>query len=195
MSSIEANSCKLPLLDGDDTTGPRLLTTEWEFEATEMLQKCGIGADARFNDMLCTAWGLLLRCYTGQDNVSFHFQRRSIEDPVSNLTAPREYHSIFRMAFHEDDSLSTCVARAKDGYAENERESPSLPSTVSDSRSIASRSQNTHICVQDAVVKDMQDVFVQKVFQSAEPDTIHKTGSDICNRETFGCLRLAHSAR
>ena len=164
MSSIEANSCMLPLLDGDDTTGPRLLTTEWELGATEMLQKCGIRADAYFNDMLCTAWGLLLHCYTGQDNVSFHFQRRSIEDPVSNLTVSREYNSTFRTAFHEEDSLSTCVARAKEGYAENERESPSLPSAVSDSRSIASRSRNTHVCVQDAVVKDMQDALVQKVF-------------------------------
>ncbi|KAL9134631.1 MAG: hypothetical protein Q9175_004183 [Cornicularia normoerica] len=69
------------------------------------------------------------------------------------------------MAFHEHESLSTCVTRAKDSYADNERGSPSLIFTGLDSKSSsASQKQNTHVWVQDATRQGVQDVTVQKIF-------------------------------
>lgn len=164
MSHVEATSCKLPLLDGEDSTAPRLTTTEFEPENAERLQKFDEGDVGSFNDILCTAWGLLLRCYTGQDNVFFHFRQSNVDNVVSNLAVHGDYQSTFQMTFHEQESLSTCISRAKDGYTDDERGGTSLISTASDSRPFSSSHyQNTHVWVQNATRNDMQDVAVQKV--------------------------------
>lgn len=165
MSHTEAMSCKLPLLDGEDTSEPRLMVTELEFDNSEILQNFSKGDVVSFNDLLYTAWALLLRCYTGQDNVSFYLRQSNVDHLVPKSAVPRDHQPTFRMAFHDQESLSTCVARAKDGYACNERGGQSLVSTESDSRPFsAAHYQNTHVWVQDATCIDTQDVAVQKVF-------------------------------
>lgn len=165
MSYAEAASCRLPLLDGEDTTEPQLITTELELENVETLQRFANGDVASFNAMLCTAWGLLLRCYTGQDHVSFYFRQGNVDDPVPNSTVPRDSQSTFQMAFYDQESLSTCVLRAKDGYTDDERGGPSLFSAVSDQRSFSGPyNRNTHVWVQGGIRKDMGGVIVRKVF-------------------------------
>lgn len=152
------------------------MKTELDLENAGMLQDFCKGDVTSFNDLLCTAWGLLLRCYTGQDNVSFHFGQGSVNDLVSKSAVLRGHWITFRMTLHEQESLSTCVARAKDGYADNEHEGPSLVSTAPDSRtSSVSYHRNTHVWVQDATCKDMQDVAVQKVFEPISPNASLET--------------------
>lgn len=167
MSQREATSCKLPLLDGGDTARSQLIMTELELENVERLHDIGKRDPASFNALLCTAWGLLLRCYTGQDDVSFHHRQDNVNELISNSASPREHFSAFRITFHETENLSMCVTRAKDGYAEDERVGPSVVSKVSDSRSLsASRDQNTGVWVQNTTCKSPQDVAVPKVCQS-----------------------------
>ena len=162
MSHTEATPCKLPLLDGEKTTESRLLTTETELEYAESL---GNRDKASFNPLLCTAWGLLLRCFTGQDEISFHFQHNVINDAVSNPAVPQSFQSMVQLEFNEHDSLATCCAEAKDGYAGNERRQTSLVSTVPDSPSLsATGQQNTYVWVRDAS-DDARDVAVDKVIQ------------------------------
>ena len=165
MSHTEAISCKLPLLDGENTTRARLIEIELGLENVERLQDFNKKDPTPFNDLLCIAWGLLLRCYTGQDDISFHFRQNIVGDLVPNPAIPLINQSTFRMVFHEHESLSTCFAKAKVGYAENECGAPSLVPTVSDSSSYsAATHQNTHISVQDSTRKVAQDVVVvQKV--------------------------------
>ena len=165
MSHTEATSCKLPLLDGEVTSEAQVVTTELELENIERLQSLGNGDTASFDDLLCTAWGLLLRCYTGQDNIAFHFRLSNDTDLVLNSDAPRVHHGIFRMVFEEHQSLSDCLPRAKDSCANYERGGPSLASTVSDSASSASGGvQNTHIWLQGGNHDDTQDSAIQKVY-------------------------------
>ena len=165
MSHAEATPCKLPLLDGDDTTDPRLLVVEKDLANVERRQGFSTGDVASVKDLLCTAWGLLLRCFTGQDEVSFHFRQDTIDNLVSNSAAPRTFQSIFQMVFDEHDSLATCLAKAKDGYAGNEQRQPSLVSSGTGSTSLsATGHQNTHVWVQDANAIDAQNVAVDKVF-------------------------------
>lgn len=167
MSQTEAITCKIPLLDGEDTTRPQLIETELELENVERLHYLGERDPASFNAVLCTAWGLLLRCYAGQDDVSFHFRQDCVDGSISNSAGPREHQSMFRIKFHEDENLSTCVARAKDGFADDERVGPFVVSTESDSRTFSvSRNQNTSVWVQNATCKVSQDVIVPKVCQS-----------------------------
>ena len=165
MSHTEATPCKLPLLDGAETTEARLLTTETELENVGRFQSLGNRDTASFNDLLCTAWGLLLRCFTGQDEISFHFRHNVIDDGVSNRAVSQILQFIFRMEFDEHDSLATCYAKAKNGYAGNERRQTSLVSTVPDSPSLsATGQQNTYVWIQDAS-NDAQGVAVDKVIR------------------------------
>ena len=165
MSHTEATPCKLPLLDGEKTTDSRLLTTETEFEYAERFQSLGNRDTASFDNLLCTAWGLLLRCFTGQDEISFHFRQSVIDDGLSNPAVSRAFQSMFQVEFDEHDSLATCYAKAKDGYAGNERRQTSLVSTVTDSASPpATGQQNTYVWVQGAS-DDAQDVAIDKVIQ------------------------------
>ena len=163
MSHTEATPCKLPLLDGEKTTDSRLLTTETEFEYAERFQSLGNRDTASFNNLLCTAWGLLLRCFTGQDEISFHFRQNVTDDGLSNPAVSRTFQSMFQVEFDEHDSLATCYAKAKDGCAGNERRQISLVSTVTDSASpSATGQQNTYVWVQGAS-DDAQDVVINKV--------------------------------
>ena len=164
MSHTQATSCKLPLLDGEVTAKARLIVTDLQLGNIERIQHFGKGDITSFSELLCTAWGLLLRCYTGQDDISFHFHQSINEKLVSNSTVPPINQSTFRMVFDEHETLSTCFAKAKDGYAGNERGGPSLVSTALESRSLSAASyQNTHVWIQDSTRKDTQDVAVEKV--------------------------------
>ena len=163
MSHTEATPCKLPLLDGDKTTDSRLLTTDTEFEYAERFQSLGNRDIASFNHLLCTAWGLLLRCFTGQDEISFHFRHKVTNDAISDAAVSQTFQSMFQMEFDEHDNLATCYAKAKDGYAGNEGKHTSSVSPAPDSPSLsATGQQNTYVWVRDAG-DDAQDVAVDKV--------------------------------
>ncbi len=165
MANTEVTSCKLPLLDGEDAAENCLIMTELELEDTAIFQNFGKGEVASFDDLLCTAWALLLRCYTGQDNVSFHLRQSSVDDVASTLAVPRIRESSFRMSFEEHDSLSACISKAKDGYGSNERAEPPIVSTVSESgSSFTADYQNTYVWIQDININDTQKIAVQKVF-------------------------------
>lgn len=189
MSNTEAMSCKLPLLDGEDTTRPRLTTIEFglEDEDVESLKNFSMGDAAFFNSVLCTAWGLILRCYTGQDRISFHVLQDNGDKPVIKSTGSGSHRSTFQMEFSEQESLSSCVARAKDGYAINGLGSPSSVATLSDSRSpSASYHQNTHLWVQQDAYEDRHGIVMEKVFQSTSSTFSPRIKSDNRNRERFG---------
>ena len=166
MSETEATSCKLPLLDGVRTTESRHKIAAFELEVSANFHDYGKGDVATLNSLLCTAWGLLLRCFTGQDSVAFQFRQSIIENVALNPAVPRMQQSGFRMVFQEHETLSMCLARAKGAYAEIEWERPSSVSTMSDLRSsIAATHQNTYVQVQDTTYDDTQDVAIQKVLR------------------------------
>lgn len=164
MSHIEATSCRLPLLDGETGTESQHKIIAFELEDTTILHDHGKGDVASLNGLLCTAWGLLLRCFTGQDSVAFQF-RQSIIDNV-NLTSgvPRIQQSGFQIAFQEHEPLSMCLAKAKDAYAGTEWGRASSVSEMSELRSsTAATHQNTYVHVQDTAHENTQDVVIQKV--------------------------------
>lgn len=191
MSHTETMSCNLPLLDGEDSNRTRLIVTELELENAARLRNLGTGDEASFNDMLCTAWGLLLRCYTGQDDVSFSFRQDTVHAMVSNATVPRGHQSTVRMTFDEQESLATCVVRAKNSYADDVRGELSLTSVESGSGPFSgSHHHNTHIWVQDTTFKDTQDVGIQKVSQLINPHVSLKTKIRVLTMAIGGYLAI-----
>ena len=162
MSHTEATSCTLPLLDGEDISNPHLISTEIQLEVGEKFPDFGKSSASPFNDMLCTAWGLLLRCYTGQDDVSFHFRHGNIEEIKSNPAALSDHFSTFRMVFLEEDTLLKCIRKAQDCYADDVRGSQPLVSASWESSSPQYR--NSFVWVQDTLLEDTQDTLIQKVY-------------------------------
>ena len=168
MSQREATTCKLPLLDGEDTNTARLTVVESDLQSLERPSRFGTGDEASLNELLCTAWGLVLRCYTGQETVSFQFRQSICDDVISNPTVSRIHQSTYRVLFDEEESLSSCFAKAKDGFVDlgNERGNPSLSSAASDSASLSTAEyMNTSVWIQGKNCKDTQDVIVEKVFK------------------------------
>lgn len=164
MSHTEATSCQLPLLDGGHTTeSPHKITT-FELEDTNIFHDYSNGDLESLNSLLCTAWGLLLRCFTGQDSVAFQFRRSLIDNAALNAAVPQIQQSVFRMVFQEHETVSTCLAKAKGAYAITEWERQSSVSTTPELRSsTAATHQNTYIQVHDTTYEDTQDVVIHKV--------------------------------
>ena len=161
MSHTEATSCTLPLLDGEDISKSHLISTVIQLEVGEKFPSFGKSSASPSNDILCTAWGLLLRCYTGQDDVSFHFRHGNIEELRSNPAAPSDHFSTFRMGFSEEDTLLKCIRKAQDCYADDVRGSQPLVSARSESSSPQYR--NSFVWILDALHEDTQDNLIQKV--------------------------------
>lgn len=68
---------------------------------------------------LQTAWALLLRCYTGLDEVCFGYKEARYEAPIAkHAGAERRYFSmpIVRMGFEDTAQLSGSVDMAKETY-------------------------------------------------------------------------------
>ncbi len=151
MSHTEAVTCKLPLLDGERNFESRIIAAEVELQHAGTLQElCAQDRDkANLNDILCTAWGLLLRCYTGQDDIFFQFRQTNSDG---------ERSSAVRMAFHEQESLSTYIERARQGNTEPlELRRPRPPTASSNAHSASGSSDsNTTLWVQEVGSPDGQ---------------------------------------
>ncbi|KAI4152398.1 MAG: hypothetical protein L6R39_001827, partial [Caloplaca ligustica] len=102
MSSNQSISCKLPLLDGDAKASPRVIAVDSVSADVGKLQKLYKNDKPTFDAHVCAAWALLLRCYTGQDDVCFRFQHNA-----SDADPP-----LLHLDFQEDEPLSTIVERA-----------------------------------------------------------------------------------
>ena len=141
---------KLPLLDGETYLTARLTTVKVNVERIEKLQEVYEEDRTRVKGMICTAWGLLLRCYTGQDDVCFYFRRSNGAPPSQPPPATQDPRSILRMSFFETESLLDHILRAQDGVTVLEQRPNSTNSTTLDaSPPSASYDSNTMIWFQD----------------------------------------------
>ena len=150
-SAFSANgqaSCKLPILDGDAKAATRTIVVEIGLNQGERLCELPEKADGSFEAAICTAWALLLRCYTGQDQVCFELTGDVKDECTPQSKGSDKDHSVFNMGFQEGDVLSTCIRRA------NTSHSPfmhglcrNLP-TASNTTASVSRPWNTTVSIQ-----------------------------------------------
>ncbi|KAL8903678.1 MAG: hypothetical protein Q9207_003769 [Kuettlingeria erythrocarpa] len=105
MSSAGSVSCILPLLDGDAEASPRVIAVDSVSGDVGDLQKLYREDKGIFDSYVCTAWALLLRCYTGLDLVRFEFFGSASQNED-------ERWSSVQLALREDEPLSKIVERA-----------------------------------------------------------------------------------
>ena len=152
-------TCKIPLLDGEAEPAPRARTTDIHLEQAAKLQGLYRNNKTYLEGLICTAWGLVLRCFTGQDDVSFHFRRSRSARPVAESASVQENRSKFQMSFRENEILLAHIQRAQEGTALVKPARPSLHRLTSDSSlhsftsdhvtSAAPLDANTMIWIQD----------------------------------------------
>ena len=114
---MEYPSCKLPLLDGRADTKIQILTAKVELEDEETIREDPHTDNAALTALICTAWGLLLRCYTGRDDVAFQLRAGDLADRSQGPSAPHLKTQMFAITFDENDTLSTSIKTAKNSYA------------------------------------------------------------------------------
>ena len=132
----EAEPCKLPLLDGEPNGTPETITTEVELlNASRIHEVCRQDRPLLYG-MICTAWALLLRCYTGQDHVTFEYQHSM--KPKAPLLC---------MIFDEEATLTDCVKKAEDAIpcAEQKRKDAAADAVPAKSNMVS-----TTVCIDDA---------------------------------------------
>ncbi|KAI4170935.1 MAG: hypothetical protein LQ343_004593 [Gyalolechia ehrenbergii] len=99
MATSEKVFCKLPLLDGNVESSPQLLAVDSvSGNVAERLHELYRRDSAVFKNTLCTAWSLLLRCYAGQDCVSFRLESSGA--------------SLFQLDVQRQEPLLSCLERA-----------------------------------------------------------------------------------
>ena len=99
MPSRENTICRLPLLDGEPETTSEAITVQVEPGRLETLHRLFQQDEITATALIYTAWGIVLRCYTGQDETLFQTRRKSGV-------------SLFRLSFEGDEPLSACLAKA-----------------------------------------------------------------------------------
>ncbi|KAL8692339.1 MAG: hypothetical protein Q9218_002613 [Villophora microphyllina] len=117
MSSKSMAFCKLPILDGDSKTAHTVAVDVESGDIGSLL--CLYEKDfTAFHTYLSAAWGLLLRCYTGQTEVAFRFQHVN-GDVLGRSSQPQ---SLLQFAFQESEPLSACLQRTQSLDSEVEQE-------------------------------------------------------------------------
>ena len=145
LSISETEACKLPLLDGETSESVEIITTEARLEnAGNILDVCRRDR-ILFSSTACTAWALLLRCYTGQDRVTFEYTTDN-----ANATA-----SILRMSFGGDEILSKYTESARDAITgiEQKRLAATKLSAASVNHETGSPLVNTAVCICDSEMR------------------------------------------
>lgn len=155
-------TCKLMLLDGNAKASARLIEVEVEVKCTEKLQELYDQNKAHLEGTICAAWGLLLRCFTGQDEVSFRLKRNESFQTAGSMQKPLP---AMQFIFRENDSLLTHIKQAEAELASTERMRLS---------SSTSNHGNTTFCVLDtehsslAVQNDPHNSPTSKVIKVCE---------------------------
>ena len=108
-----AVACKLPLLDGGAEPTAAPLTVEVTPGCMKELQEIAPSDIRRLQGMICAAWGLLLRCYTGQDAVCFYLRRNLSAASNQTPSVQQDTRSSLEMSFAENELLLNQVSRVQ----------------------------------------------------------------------------------
>ena len=105
---MKNESCNLPLLDGK-TSSDHPISAEVEVQHVErVLHACQIDR-ANLKRIVCAAWALLLRCYTGQHQVAFFFQ--SSDDSAGSVEVydRKDQPDTLQVTLDEGENLSQVI--------------------------------------------------------------------------------------
>ena len=116
--------CRFPHFDGEIDGPKRPLSTNVEVRHKQELQRLAAKDAETLPSILRTAWALVLRCYTGLEDVCFGYRETGTDSAVEiaqKLVERSEGMSIVRMNFEEAIVLVKLLDEAKDDYVKGRR--------------------------------------------------------------------------
>ena len=130
----DAEPCRFPPFDVDIDGPKRPLSVRVQPDQIQELQKLA-GEDGEIlSSVLRTAWALLLRCYTGLEDVSFGYRetkRNMSVDGTCQGTETPVGLPIARMRLEDSASLLDLVKKAQDDFARAAPYQHEMPAEVS----------------------------------------------------------------
>ena len=120
----DVGPCRFPRFDGEIDGPKRPLSINVGLKHKPELQRLATKDSETLPSILRTAWALVLRCYTGLEDVCFGYQENGIDgvaDGARKLLEESEDISIARMNFDEAVALAKLLDKARDDYARGRR--------------------------------------------------------------------------
>lgn len=120
----DVGPCRFPRFDGEIDSPKRPLSIEVELRHRKELQTLAAKDKETLPCMLRTAWALVLRCYTGLEDVCFGYQEigtDGVVDGAWKLAERSEGMSTARMTFDGAVALAKLLDGAKDDYVRGRR--------------------------------------------------------------------------
>ncbi|KAG8530149.1 NRPS [Bacidia gigantensis] len=138
-SAHGAVPCKLPLLDGEPSSSGHTITAKVELKQAARIWEARRRDADSLHEKLCTSWALLLRCFTGQDQIHFHLNERHYTDTQTCI----------QLAFAGDETLRECAAKTGEtvGILEQKQESAGISAMTAASPASVSQLVNTAVCI------------------------------------------------
>ena len=121
-----AEPCHFPRLDVEIAAQDELRSVPVELKQLRKLKSLSAQDAETLPSMLRAAWALVLRCYTGTDNVSFGFLERSEVAARKGIEAT-ENTSVARLNFQETSSLLDVIQRSRKDYIRGLQHRTAIP--------------------------------------------------------------------
>ena len=101
-------SCNLPLLDGTRSSD-HAVSAQAEVQHVEKILYTCQNDNTYLQRIVCAAWALLLRCYTGQNQIAFLFN--CLDDSIGSLEVHgrKDQPDILQMTLEEGENLSQTI--------------------------------------------------------------------------------------
>lgn len=129
----ESEPCQFPRL-GSGLTGPkRPISLRVNVEQQQKLQQLSVSDETSLPSLLRTAWGLVLRCYSGQDDVSFGYQQSGTCNSANGEPAPSNNSPpmlVARFILDETMSLAKALEKSRGEYVSGLLYQSSVPSNA-----------------------------------------------------------------
>ena len=194
-ASHPAVACKLPLLDGHFDAATPVISTERQFERIGKLQKPRNQDLLYLEAVLSTAWALLLRCYTGQDDVCFYIKRSGGSASVQAPNSLQQGQEIVRLACHENESLADHIHQVREGITLAEQRAISASPNKKSVPDL--QNCNTTICFhENDSLQDLQDTNVASVSINYDVKTVNRICSnELCREDLYFSSRFSPKSR
>ncbi len=117
LANIEA--CHFPTFGSEIESAKRRLSTKVPLLHATDIEKLATDSGLTLPSLLRAAWGLVLRCYTGKDDVCFGYLETGRNNPVDGAHKTAENYAgmaIVRMLFDEAISLNEIVEKSQEDY-------------------------------------------------------------------------------
>lgn len=179
----EFTPCFLPKFDNAIHGPKRPMAIKTKGTPVQSLQLLSAWHQGRLSSLLQATWALVLRCYTGSEDICFGYQRMATDcSDIANL-------STMRIAIHDGETLKAVIGKAKGGGS---------PGSMSESRTTVFDGDipfNTTLLLRNCCTSSIgnQPTYNQSALAITLPDDVRFTLRFHISPSNVGCSAVPGS--